>query len=103
MSRRGGRVRPAITVVLALGTLLAGAGGAVAATGKGVRYAARTTLAPGVDYRRFDYAGSHGTAHGHLLTVDLRRQDVSVDLLYPGSVAARGTVSRLADAAHAVG
>ncbi|MDX3071440.1 phosphodiester glycosidase family protein [Streptomyces sp. MI02-7b] len=102
MNRRWGRVRPAITVVLALGTLLAGAGGAVAATGKGVRYAPRTTLAPGVDYRRFDYAGSHGTAHGHLLTVDLRRRDVSVDLLYPGTVAGRGTVSRLADAAHAV-
>lgn len=103
MSRRWGRVRLAITVVLALGTLLAGAGGAVAATGKGVRYAARTTIAPGVDYRRFDYTGGHGTAHGHLLTVDLRRRNVSVDLLYPGTVAGRGTVSRLADAAHAVG
>ncbi|MEU6339727.1 phosphodiester glycosidase family protein [Streptomyces sp. NPDC046977] len=103
MSRRWGRVRPAITVVLALGTLLAGTGGAVATTGKGVRYAARTALAPGVDYRRFDYAGSHGTAHGHLLTVDLRRRDLSVDLLYPGTVTGRGTVSRLANTAHAVG
>ncbi|MFD3453139.1 phosphodiester glycosidase family protein [Streptomyces sp. NPDC058691] len=103
MSRRGGRVRLAISVVLALGTLLAGAGGAVAATGKGVRYTSRTTLTTGVDYRTFGYAGAHGIARGHLLTVDLRRRDLSVDLLYPGSVAARGTVSRLADAAHAVG
>jgi hypothetical protein len=60
-------------------------------------------VAPGVVYQEFSYPTSHGTAHGHLLTVDLRDRHVRVDLLTPGAVAARSAVSRLADARGAVG
>ncbi|MFJ9118535.1 phosphodiester glycosidase family protein [Streptomyces sp. NPDC102394] len=63
---------------------------------------AATAIAPGVTYRQFDLRGSKGPAHAHLLTVDLRDPRVRLGLLYPGAVAARATVSRLADAQGAV-
>ncbi|QTD96922.1 phosphodiester glycosidase family protein [Streptomyces cyanogenus] len=59
-------------------------------------------LAPGVTYRDFDVPAAAGTARAHLVTVDLADPHVRVDLLYPGAVAARATVSRLADSAGAV-
>ncbi|MER6567775.1 phosphodiester glycosidase family protein [Streptomyces sp. NPDC001093] len=59
-------------------------------------------IAPGVTYRQFDVAAAAGPAHAHLLTVDLANPHVRVDLLYPGAVAARATVSRMADSAGAV-
>ncbi|MEV4339414.1 phosphodiester glycosidase family protein [Streptomyces sp. NPDC049590] len=59
-------------------------------------------IAPGVTYRQFDVDAAKGTARVHLLTVDLGNPHVRVGLLYPGTVAARATVSRLADAAGAV-
>jgi hypothetical protein len=58
--------------------------------------------APGVTYRQFDVDAAAGTAHAHLITVDLGNPHVRVDLLHPGAVAARATVSRLADSAGAV-
>ncbi|MEU5895024.1 MULTISPECIES: phosphodiester glycosidase family protein [Streptomyces] len=60
-------------------------------------------VAPGVQYRYFDVAGSHGEARVHMLDVDLRDPRTSVGLLYPGKVAARAPVSALADGAGAVG
>ncbi|MGC3002508.1 phosphodiester glycosidase family protein, partial [Streptomyces sp. G35A] len=59
-------------------------------------------LAPGVAYAQFDIPASHGTAHAHVLTVDLREPRVRVDLLHPGAVAARAPVSAMADARGAV-
>ncbi|MCC5474219.1 phosphodiester glycosidase family protein [Streptomyces sp. NPDC059680] len=59
-------------------------------------------IAPGVTYRQFDVDAAAGPAHAHLLTVDLANPHVRVDLLYPGAVAARATVSRMADSAGAV-
>ncbi|MEU0005927.1 phosphodiester glycosidase family protein [Streptomyces sp. NPDC006314] len=59
-------------------------------------------IAPGVTYRQFDVDAAAGTAHAHLLTVDLGNPHVRVGLLHPGAVAARATVSRLADSAGAV-
>ncbi|MDI3387874.1 phosphodiester glycosidase family protein [Streptomyces sp. B-S-A8] len=59
-------------------------------------------VAPGVEYRSFTLPASHGPARAHLLTVDLRDPRVRLDLLYPGAVAARRTVSAMADAAGAV-
>ncbi|MGW5101305.1 phosphodiester glycosidase family protein [Streptomyces sp. NPDC004100] len=56
----------------------------------------------GVRYRQFDVAGAAGTARVHLLTVDLDDRHVRVRLLHPGAVAARETVSRLAETAGAV-
>ncbi|MDJ0344059.1 phosphodiester glycosidase family protein [Streptomyces sp. H10-C2] len=61
-----------------------------------------TRLAPGVVYETFSLPASHGTAHGHLLTVDLDNDHVRVDLLRPGAADARAPVSRLADARGAV-
>lgn len=63
---------------------------------------AGTTIAPGVTYRQFDLPAAAGTTHAHLLTVDLRNPRVRVDLLHPGAVAARATVSKMANAARAV-
>lgn len=77
------------------GTALVGAAPASGAPGA-------TRLAPGVVYEQFDIQGAQGTAHGHLLRVDLTNQHITLDLLYPGKVAARAPVSRLADAQGAV-
>ncbi|MGW3196945.1 phosphodiester glycosidase family protein [Streptomyces sp. NPDC001118] len=59
-------------------------------------------IAPGVTYRQFDVTASAGRTHAHLLTVDLANPHVKVDLLHPGAVAARATVSAMADSAGAV-
>ncbi|MCS0600809.1 phosphodiester glycosidase family protein [Streptomyces sp. LP11] len=102
MTRRRGRGaagRAVLTVVTAWG-LLAGAaltGAAPAGAAPAIR-----RIAPGVGYRQFDIAGAAGTAHAHLLTVDLGNPRVRVGLLHPGAVGARATVSRLADAAGAI-
>nr|WP_229865096.1 phosphodiester glycosidase family protein [Streptomyces naganishii] len=77
------------------GTALTGA-----APAAGAQRAER--LAPGVEYRDYDLDGAHGTAHAHLVTVDLSDTHVRVDLLHPGAVAARATVSQLADERGAV-
>ncbi|MFF4909418.1 phosphodiester glycosidase family protein [Streptomyces sp. NPDC001260] len=91
--------RSALSFVTVLGTL-AGAALVGAAPAGAVPTAA--AIARGVTYRQFDIRGSKGPAHAHLLTVDLRDPHVRLGLLYPGAVAARATVSRLADAQGAV-
>ncbi|MFJ4521596.1 phosphodiester glycosidase family protein [Streptomyces sp. NPDC088810] len=80
--------------VLAGASLVGAAPAGAAPTGR--------RLAPGVTYRHFDVPAAAGTARAHLVTVDLADPHVHVDLLYPGAVAARATVSRLADSAGAV-
>jgi hypothetical protein len=59
-------------------------------------------VAPGVEYAEFDIRTAHGVARAHLVTVNLRNPHVQVDLLHPSAVAARATVSHLADAQGAV-
>ncbi|KAF0648660.1 phosphodiester glycosidase family protein [Streptomyces fradiae] len=59
-------------------------------------------VAAGVGYRVLDKASPRGTARVHLLSVDLSDARVSVELLYPGAVAARAPLSALADGAGAV-
>ncbi|WP_370686521.1 phosphodiester glycosidase family protein [Streptomyces viridochromogenes] len=61
-----------------------------------------TRIAPGVVYDEFDIAAARGTAHAHVLTVDLRERRVRLGLLHPGAVAARAPVSRQAAALGAV-
>ncbi|WP_458248090.1 phosphodiester glycosidase family protein [Streptomyces sp. MAI_2237] len=96
LSRAGRSVLSFVTAFGALaGAALVGAAPAGAASGA-------TAIAPGVTYRQFDLRGRKGPAHAHLLTVDLRDPRVRLGLLYPGAVAARATVSRLADAQGAV-
>lgn len=91
--------RAVLTVVTAFGVL---AGAALAGAAPAGAAPAGRRIAPGVTYRQFDVSAAAGTAHAHLLTVDLADPHVRVDLLHPGAVAARATVSRLADSAGAV-
>lgn len=77
------------------GAALSGAAPAGATSGERV--------APGVTYTEFDVPAAKGTAHAHVLTVDLTDPRVRVDLLHPGAVAARATVSSMSDTAGAVG
>ncbi|MEU0190814.1 phosphodiester glycosidase family protein [Streptomyces afghaniensis] len=98
--RRGrGAGRAVLAFLTAFGALtgatLAGATPA-AAVHKGVR------VAPGVTYEQFDIEAAKGVTHAHVLRVDLDHPRVRVDLLYPGAVASRAQVSRMADAQGAV-
>ncbi|MFI1534959.1 phosphodiester glycosidase family protein [Streptomyces anandii] len=93
------RLRTALTVLLACGAL---AGTALTGAAPAVGAQRAEQLAPGVDYRDYDLDGAHGTAHAHLVTVDLSNAHVRVDLLHPDAVAARATVSQLADERGAV-
>ncbi|MGM9443038.1 phosphodiester glycosidase family protein [Streptomyces murinus] len=97
--RRSAAGRAVLTVVTAFGVL---AGAALAGAAPAGAVPAGTTIAPGVTYRQFDLPAAAGTTHAHLLTVDLRNPRVRVDLLHPGAVAARATVSKMANAARAV-
>ncbi|MFJ2511103.1 phosphodiester glycosidase family protein [Streptomyces griseoviridis] len=83
-------------LVLLAGAALVGAAPA-GAVGRGV------ALARGVTYREYEVRGAKGVVRVHLLSVDLRAPSVRTDLLYPGAVAARATVSGMADARGAVG
>ncbi|MEU6477037.1 phosphodiester glycosidase family protein [Streptomyces sp. NPDC047017] len=98
-ARRSGRFGTVLTVLLACGAL-AGPALAGPARADGARRAEE--IAPGVEYREFDLPASHGVTHAHLVSVDLDKRHVRIGLLRPGSVAARATVSRLADAQGAV-
>ncbi|CAM5691686.1 putative Mucin-5AC [Streptomyces afghaniensis 772] [Streptomyces afghaniensis] len=99
--RRGrrGAGRAVLAFLTAFGALtgaaLAGAAPA-AAVQKGVR------VAPGVTYEQFDIEAAKGVTHAHVLRVDLGHPRVRVDLLYPGAVASRAQVSRMADTQGAV-
>lgn len=104
--RRFVRVRAALTVVVASAVLVGGglAGGQQAvATVDPLRLGRAAATAPGVEYQRFSLTVPRGTAHGHLLTVNLSTPGVSVDLLHPGAVGARAPVSAMADARGALG
>ncbi|MGJ5749916.1 phosphodiester glycosidase family protein [Streptomyces puniciscabiei] len=78
------------------------AGAALAGAAPAGAVPAGSRIAPGVTYRQFDVRAAAGPAHAHLVTVDLADPHVRVDLLYPGAVAARATVSGMADSAGAV-
>ncbi|WP_443052225.1 phosphodiester glycosidase family protein [Streptomyces sp. NBC_00310] len=99
MTRRGGRFRTVLTVLSAW-SVLAGAALVGAAPASGASGA--VVIAPGIEYRQFDIQAAMGVTHAHVLSVDLRSTQVGVGLLYPGKVAARATVSRLAGSAGAV-
>ncbi|WP_328497841.1 phosphodiester glycosidase family protein [Streptomyces sp. NBC_00414] len=104
MTLRTGRLRTALTVFAAW-SALAGAALVGAAPASGVPTGGApvfSRIAPGVRYTEFDIPAAKGVAHAHVLSVDLGNPKVSVDLLHPGVVAARATVSRLTDAQGAV-
>jgi hypothetical protein len=99
VTRRDGRFRTVLTVFVTCGAL-AGAALVGAAPASGAERATR--IAPGVKYTELDITAAKGVAHAHVLSVDLRNPQVSVDLLHPGAVASRAPVSRLADSRGAV-
>ncbi|MFJ2006202.1 phosphodiester glycosidase family protein [Streptomyces chartreusis] len=97
--KRFSSARAALTLITALGALAGAALVGAAPAGAAQR---PTPVAPGVGYEEFDITAAKGTAHAHVLTVDLRDPRVRLDLLYPGAVAARATVSQQATAQGAV-
>ncbi|MEV1024880.1 phosphodiester glycosidase family protein [Streptomyces sp. NPDC050264] len=101
MQSRVGKRRRSVLTALAIVGVLGGAGLTGAAPASAGTAAGR--VAPGVTYTEFDLPAAKGTAHAHVLTVDLRDPRVRVDLLHPGAVGARTTVSSMADATGAVG
>ncbi|MFF7312403.1 phosphodiester glycosidase family protein [Streptomyces sp. NPDC008137] len=90
----------AILAFLTVFGVLAGAG--VAGAGEADAVQKRVRVAPGVTYEHFDIHAAKGVTHAHVLKVDLGDPRVQVDLLYPGAVASRAMVSRMADAQGAV-
>lgn len=90
----------AVLTLCAVWSVLAGAALVEAAPAGAAR--APGVIAPGVGYTEFDVPTARGTAHAHVLGVDLRDRRVRVGLLYPGAVAARAPLSALADAQGAV-
>lgn len=97
--RRFGTGRTALSLLATLGTL---AGAALVGAAPAGAVQSRVRVAPGVQYEQFDIQAAKGLTHAHVLSVDLRNPRVRVGLLYPGVVAARATVSRLATAQGAV-
>ncbi|MGW2384670.1 phosphodiester glycosidase family protein [Streptomyces sp. NPDC001658] len=97
--RQGRAGRTALTLAAVLGTL---AGAALVGAAPAGAVSSRVTLAPGVAYERFDIRAARGVTRAHVISVDLRKPGVRLDLLYPGKVASRSTVSAMADAAGAV-
>jgi hypothetical protein len=91
--------RSVLTYLTALGAL---AGAALVGAAPAGAVPGSTRLAPGVTYRQFDITAARGVTHAHVVVVDLRTAHVRVNLLYPGAVAARQPVSKLADSAGAV-
>ncbi|WP_396451775.1 phosphodiester glycosidase family protein, partial [Actinomadura sp.] len=72
------------------------------AGGGEVRFTSSERIAPGVRFRTFETFGGRGRVSGDLVDVDLRSPKVFVGLLRPPVVAARRTVSEMADAQGAV-
>ncbi|GAA2812131.1 phosphodiester glycosidase family protein [Kitasatospora aburaviensis] len=75
---------------------------AVAAPAEAGSAVVREQVAPGVRYEAFTVPTSQGSTRVHVVTADLERPGVAADLLYPGAVAARKTVSRMGEEAGAV-
>ncbi|MGW3731398.1 phosphodiester glycosidase family protein, partial [Streptomyces sp. NPDC000851] len=97
--KRFGAGRTLLALLTALGAL---AGAALVGAAPAGAAEDATRIAPGVVYRELDIQAARGPTHAHVLSVDLRDPRVRLDLLYPGAVAARATVSQLADARGAV-
>ncbi|MEU5211175.1 phosphodiester glycosidase family protein [Streptomyces sp. NPDC020742] len=106
MKQRFGRVRVALTVLVAWGAVAGGGltdGVAANAADGALRRTGAVPVAPGVTYGAFRMTVPHGLVRGHLLTIDLTDPRVAVDLLHPDAVGARLPVSQLADDRGAVG
>ncbi|MER6631261.1 phosphodiester glycosidase family protein [Streptomyces sp. NPDC000987] len=94
-----GSGRAVLAFLTALGAL---AGAALTGAPQAGAAQRAAVIAPGVTYEKVDFQGAKGPARAHVLTVDLSDEHVRVGLLYPRAVAARASVSALADAQGAV-
>ncbi|MFG1867102.1 phosphodiester glycosidase family protein [Micromonospora arborensis] len=96
-------VRPSLALLLAAGlsTVVtpAGAAHAAAATvsASEITFTSSEQLAPGVTYGSFEVSTPRGVTVGYLLTADLRKNKVSLDLLHPDAVAQRQVISSMAN------
>ncbi|GGO32287.1 phosphodiester glycosidase family protein [Micromonospora parathelypteridis] len=96
-------VRPSLALLLAAGlsTLVtpAGAAHAAAATVSApeITFTSSEQLAPGVTYGSFQVSTPRGVTVGYLLTADLKKNKVSLDLLHPAAVAQRQVISSMAN------
>ncbi|MBO2458787.1 phosphodiester glycosidase family protein [Actinomadura violacea] len=75
---------------------------ALPAAAPGLRYTSALRLSRGVVARTFETSGTGVKAAGDLVDVDLRAPHVRVGLLRPGAIAARATVSDMANAQRAI-
>ncbi|MFJ8579325.1 phosphodiester glycosidase family protein [Micromonospora sp. NPDC093277] len=95
--------RPGLALLLAagLGTLAAPTGSAQAATAPvttadaSITFTSTEQLAPGVTYGSFQVDTPRGVTVGYLLTADLRKNKISLELLHPDTVAQRQVVSAM--------
>ncbi|MER7581892.1 phosphodiester glycosidase family protein [Kitasatospora sp. NPDC097691] len=94
-------MRSALRCVVALVLAVAPAGPVVAPAGAEAA-GGWEVLAPGVAYRELTVRTPHGSARVYAVRADLRRPGVRADLLFPGAVAARAPLTRLAGARGAV-
>ncbi|MFU8854493.1 phosphodiester glycosidase family protein [Micromonospora sp. SL1-18] len=96
-------VRPGLALLLAAGlsTLVAPTGTAEAAIAPAmmadapITFTSTEELAPGVMYGSFQVDTLRGVTVGYLLTADLRKNKISLDLLHPDTVAQRQVVSAM--------
>ncbi|MGK5738577.1 phosphodiester glycosidase family protein [Micromonospora sp. URMC 103] len=100
-------VRPGLALLLAAGlSTLVAPGAAQAETAPTavapVTVTSTEQLAPGVTYGSFQVDTPRGVTVGYLLTADLSKNKVSLDLLHPDAVAQRQVVSAMANAQGAV-
>ncbi|MFJ8623815.1 phosphodiester glycosidase family protein [Kitasatospora sp. NPDC093550] len=95
-------VRTALRCVVALVLALAPAGPLVSPAGAAGAPEGWEVLAPGVAYRELTVRTTRGTARVYAVRADLRTAGVRADLLFPGAVAARAPLTRLAAARGAV-
>ncbi|MFG2574155.1 phosphodiester glycosidase family protein [Streptomyces sp. NPDC048481] len=100
--RRSGVRGKRLLLLVALGATAAATLAGTAPAGAVAAGGSATAVAAGVSYRHFDLRGATGTAHAHVLDVDLANPRVHLGLLYPGAVAARAPLSALADRQQAV-
>ncbi|WP_155060225.1 phosphodiester glycosidase family protein [Streptomyces blattellae] len=102
MTRRQGRFAAGRTVLAFLTAFGALAGAALVGAAPAGAVQGGTRIAQGVTYEQIDIEAAKGVTRAHVLSVDLGDPKVRLGLLYPGTVAARAKVSRLAGAQGAV-
>ncbi|HZH61955.1 MAG TPA: phosphodiester glycosidase family protein [Metabacillus sp.] len=61
-----------------------------------------TPIGPGIELSSFERFDARGWLNGEMMTVELENENVSLDLLYPGSISAAKPLSEMAKASGAI-